>query len=79
MNENIFDLSDLTDVPADVLKEIMTAKSTGLLMSLFNYKERLTIDEIVVGLIRKYNIKIKRIWVTSTMYNLQKRGFIKKN
>ncbi len=80
-NNNFFDLNDLSDLPGDVKKEIFLVgfqKNTVMLLSLFNIKNPLSIDEMIVGMMRKYNIKKKRNWFAATIYNLKKRKVIRK-
>jgi hypothetical protein len=69
---DIFDLNNLNDLPDDVKKQIAPLglkKDTEMFISLFDIKEQLTVDEIIVGMMRKYNS-----W---TVYNLKCRKIIK--
>jgi hypothetical protein len=78
--QHIFDLSDLDDMPNDLKKEVRRLgirRDTVNLLSLFDIKQHLTIDEIIVGMMRKYGVKKKRLWVSSTIYNLKRREMIK--
>jgi hypothetical protein len=78
----IFDLNNLDDLPEDVRKEVAPLglrKDTEMLLSLFDIKNQLSIDEIVVGLMRKHGLKKKRSWVSSTIYNLKRREIIKES
>lgn len=81
MNENIFNLENTEDIPLDVLKNlriIRCREDTGLLLSLFDKKKRLTIDEILVGLYRLNKMQKTRVWVSSTLYNLSRKNLIRK-
>lgn len=80
-SDKLFDLKNLDDLPEDVKKEVAPLglrKDTEMLLSLFDIKNQLSIDEIVVGLMRKHGLKKKRSWVSSTIYNLKRRNIIKK-
>ncbi len=80
-NENIFDLEDIGDLPESTVKQLRRLglrKNTQLLLELFEIKSQLSIDEILVGLRRKYDIKATRGWVSSTIYNLKRRDLLKR-
>ena len=80
-NENIFDLEDTNDLPKEVksqLRLLGLRQNSMYLLSLFEIKPTLTIDEILVGLKRKYNIQTTRGWISSTIYNLKRRNILKK-
>lgn len=77
---DFFDLNNLDDLPDEVKKEVSLLglrKDTERLLSLFDIKNQLTIDEIIVGMSRKYGMNKKRNWVSSTVYNLKRRKTIK--
>ena len=82
MNENnIFDLTNVDDLPEDQkrqLKLINVRDDAKNLLGLFELKNRLSIDEIIVGLYRLHKMIKSRTWVSSTLYNLSKKSLIKK-
>jgi hypothetical protein len=72
MSNNIFDTQNIHDLPEFLKNQLKKGygKDTEKLLSLFDLKETLNIDEIIVGLFRKYQLEKNRVWVTSTAYNL---------
>lgn len=62
MTENIFDLTDVSDIPAEISAELSNDVFAQNILKLFNKSERnLTIDEITVGYYRQFKeIKTKR-------------------
>jgi hypothetical protein len=81
MKNEIFDLDDLNDLPEEVKKHVRPLGlrlCTMRLIDLFELQPQLSIDEIIVGLSRKYKINKSRSWVTSTIYNLKKRNVIRR-
>lgn len=70
--DKIFNLNDLSDIPAEIhdnLKIIKIHEEGKKLLSLFDIKKELSLDEILVGYFRKFG-KIKdRAWVSSNLYN----------
>lgn len=77
----IFDLDDLSDLPKSVRERVFRAiygANTGNVLSLFKIKHTLTIDEIIVGLYRTASTEKSRAWVNSCVYNLTKRGLLKR-
>lgn len=78
---DIFDLTDIEDLPGVVQKELRLLglrNDTEKMLSLFEIKPQLTVDEILVGLKRKYNIQKTRGWISSTAYNLKRRDILRK-
>jgi len=78
---NIFDLENLNDLSKTTKEQIMPSRlrqNTIKLLALFEIKAHLSIDEIVVGMYRKYKENVKRTWVSSTIFNLKKMGKIKR-
>lgn len=78
--ENIFDLEDIGDLPESTVNQLRflgIRKNTQSLLELFEIKAQLSIDEILVGLKRKYEIQATRGWVSSTIYNLKRRNILK--
>jgi hypothetical protein len=82
MTVDIFDTCDTSDLPkgfvATQLKIINVRDDTKLLLELFEKKNELSIDEILVALYRAHNIQKTRTWVSGTAYNLSIKGLIKK-
>ena len=62
MTENIFDLTDVSDIPDEISKELNCDVFAQNILTLFNKAGRnLTINEITVGYYRQFNeIKTKR-------------------
>ena len=62
MTENIFDLTDVSDIPAEISAELSNDVFAQNILTLFNKAGRnLTIDEITVGYYRQFKeIKTKR-------------------
>ena len=62
MTENIFDLTDVSDIPAEISTDLTHDVFAQNILTLFNTAGRnLTIDEINVGYYRQFNvIKTKR-------------------
>lgn len=81
MDKSIFDLHDVSDLPEkhrDELKLLSIREDAQKLLSLFDIKPRLSIDEIIVGLYRAHKMEKAREWVSATLYNLSKKGLIAK-
>lgn len=62
MTENIFDLTDVSDIPAEISAELSNDVFAQNILTLFNKAGRnLTVDEITVGYYRQFKeIKTKR-------------------
>lgn len=62
MTENIFDLTDVSDIPEEISAELSNDVFAQNILTLFNKAGRnLTIDEVTVGYYRQFNeIKTKR-------------------
>lgn len=62
MTENIFDLTDVSDIPAEISAELSNGVFAQNILTLFNKAGRnLTIDEVTVGYYRQFKeIKTKR-------------------
>ena len=62
MNENIFDLTDVSDIPAEISTDLTHDVFGRNILTLFNKAGRnLTIDEVTVGYYRQFKeIKTKR-------------------
>lgn len=77
--EELFDLKNVTDIPETLqLKIHNLSATTDKILKLFAIKAELSIDEILVGLYRKYKIERSRNWISATLYNLKKRDYILK-
>jgi predicted transcriptional regulator of viral defense system len=77
----IFDLKNTKDLSIKTLGQLKSArfsKSTSEMISLFEIKKILTIDEILVGIFRLYKIEQTRDWARTTADNLTRRGILKK-
>lgn len=62
MTENIFDLTDVSDIPAEISTDLTHDVFAQNILTLFNKAGRnLTIDEVTVGYYRQFKeIKTKR-------------------
>lgn len=62
MTENIFDLTDISDIPAEISAELSNDAFAQNILTLFNKAGRnLNVNEITVGYYRQFNeIKTKR-------------------
>jgi len=74
---DIFNIDCIDDVPHELKKEILGERyRAGIgsvsILKLFNVKAQLSVDEILIGLYRKFGIKKNRRWVSLTMHNLCK-------
>lgn len=78
-NNDIFNLKNINDISASCKKNL---KLNGLhddtkkLLDLFNIKQPLSIDEMIVALYRKFKIEKTRTWVSGTLYNLSRKKLI---
>ena len=81
MEENIFNLDKIDDLPEAYKKQLKLLNvrdDTRSLLALFDLKDNLSIDEILVGMYRLYKVEKSRVWVSSTLHNLGKKGLIRK-
>ena len=71
MTENIFDLTDVSDIPEEISAELSNDVFAQNILTLFNKAGRnLTIDEITVGYYRQFKeIKTKR-QIMGKLYNM---------
>ena len=79
--KNIFDLTNTEGLPrqlVEALSKPRVKKEIRYLLELFDIKNNLTTNEIMVGLYRKFSLFTTKKWVISTTYNLTKKGFLKK-
>lgn len=77
----IFDLQELKDIPPELKKMVNRVQinaNTRKVLALFELKNILSIDEILIGLYRCHNIIQSRVWLSSVLYNLAKRKSIKR-
>jgi len=78
---DIFDTNKIDDLPDDFKQEVNVLnirQETKMLLKLFEQKRQLSISEILVSLFRSCNLRKKRTWVSSTLYNLARRNIVKK-
>ena len=77
--ENIFSLTNLDDLSEDFKLELrITNTGDEQILTLFSIKQILTIDEVLVGLARKFHSNKKRAYVINRLYTLGKKGFVQK-
>jgi len=75
---DIEDTSDLTEGCKIHLKLDNLRPDTKKLLDLFLKKQKLSIDQILVGLNREHKMEKKRNWVTATLYNLSQKNKVRK-
>lgn len=81
MDSNIFDLENISDLGENVtsqLKVSSISKNDRKILDLFEIKNTLSIDEIIVGLARKYELSKERSWVSNRLYSLSKSRKLEK-
>lgn len=81
IEENIFILQNFDDIPDDLKAEIIIKEDktrTEHVYSLFNIKNILNINEIIIGCYRGYKYKVMRKTAFAICANLRKKGLIKK-
>lgn len=82
LNQDIFDTKKTDDLPSDLLKSLRKKdlnEETKKLLTLFELKPYLSIDEIIIGMFRKYKIVKSRVWAMSATYRLSKRNILKRS
>lgn len=80
--ENIFDLKNISDISTECknnLKLLNMRYNTKYLLELFDKKNPLSIDEIIVAFYRLYKVESNRIWISNTLYDLKRKKIIIKN
>ena len=78
---DIFSLENTNDLSKLVLGELKTDsvnKNDQKIIYLLEIKNQLNIDEILVGLFRKYDLEKKRAWVANRLYALSQANKIEK-
>ena len=78
---DIFDLKNIDDLPKKVKNNLNPSnvrKNTRNLTCLFEIKEQLSIDEVIVALFRKHTLVKSRMWVSANLYNLKKKGYLER-
>lgn len=81
-NKDIFNLNDISDLSSTTRKYLNKHRlhsGCSNILNLFDIKETLSLDEIIVGLYRLYKMEKSRSWLASTLYSLSARGLIKKD
>lgn len=82
MSKDYFDLDSIDDLPDDCKAQIKWGKHSlkhpdkQKLLELFNHKNELTINEMIVGLYRAHGIKHSRTWIFNSLNTLY--GNVKK-
>lgn len=75
---DIFDTKNLSDLPDKLIKNLKINPKDDEVMELFKLKNILNINEIIIGIYRKYKIYRSRDWVTNKVYTLNKTNKIKR-
>lgn len=80
--QDIFDLSDVSDLPQDIKKQlgmpVFKKEECKNLYELFTLKPRLKIDEIIVAFHRKYKKVVNREWLQCTLNNFRTYNLVKR-
>lgn len=78
MTTNIFDTNDLSDLPDDIKATLKCNKKDDFsdkIMSLYDDTvKELNIDQITVGLFRKFKYKTRRKILNTKLYNMTKKS-----
>jgi len=81
-HNNLFDTKNIRDLPRDIVSQLGSpgrpARKTQALLELFNMKDHLSADEIMVGLYRLYKIRKTKKAIHTTIHYLIKKGSLKK-
>lgn len=81
-NQDIFSLKNVEDIPEHIQKDLSFNKKHGLskrIIYLITIAERpLGIDEIMVGLYRKFGVKKSKNQIHRKMYYMNKDGHVKR-
>lgn len=81
--KDVFDLSDVSDLPPEIVDQLVTVrrcKKLKELLTLFDISTELRVSEVLAGMYRKYGKIYKRTQVVSLCYRacglhlLRKRG-----
>jgi hypothetical protein len=81
MNEALIDTTNLDDIPNDLKNELKKRGLNGSdekILSIISEFTQLSIDEMLIGLFRKYNISKKRTWLANRLFVLSKLNKVKK-
>lgn len=71
MTENIFDLTDVSDIPDTISAELSCDVFAQNILTLFNKAGRnLTINEITVGYYRQFNVIKTKRQIMLKLYNM---------
>ena len=81
MNENVFDLSDLSDLPKDLRSELTSLKRSSMfeerLLALLDLSDyQLNLNQLQVAYFRKYGEHKKRGAIQQKLYHLKKSELI---
>jgi len=76
--KDAFDLKNLDDLDPKTKTQLFRTKRNNRtkLLSIFDLKDELSLDEIIVGLSRIHSVKKSRLWVTGVIYHLKKQGLL---
>ena len=80
-NKNIFDLSDISDLSDTMKSSLLRKKNYNryYIVELFKMKLTLNLDEVSVGLFRKFKIQKNRNNLTTILSKMVKDGILKKS
>lgn len=71
MTENIFDLTDVSDIPTEISTNLRRDVFAQNILTLFNKAGRnLTVDEITVGYYRQFNVIKTKRQIMVKLYNM---------
>lgn len=73
--KNIFDLKNLDDLAPEIKTQLFKEGKShqSIILSLFDIKNELTKDEIIVGLSRMYSVSRSRAQISNSLYMLKKK------
>ena len=78
-DESIFNLIDISDIPESMQRRLTGYKSfrmTHYICQLFEIKDKLSIDEVMIGLYRHFGHERTRVWVRNILSDMVKNKFL---
>ncbi len=79
MGSDIFDTSDMSDIPPELMRELNFVSRVDLkLLSLFVQAGKpLDLSKLLIGYYRKYKVVVKRTYIMTNCYRISKKGYLK--
>ena len=78
--ESTFNLDNIVDLPEEVIAELRffhLHPATRNIINLFKVKKHLSVNEVLVGLFRKYRLIRTQRWVHTAFYRMKNKKIIK--